>query len=49
VEPGLGYDYGGGFVYSYTMAEVAELAHEASYRVAFQDDKVFPHAILVPT
>jgi SAM-dependent methyltransferase len=48
VEPGLGYDYGGGFVYSFTMEEVAELAHRAGYRVEFWDDKIFPHAILQP-
>ncbi len=49
VEPGLGYDYGGGFVYSFTADEINELAERAGYRVTFRDEKIFPHAILVPS
>jgi len=49
IEPGLGYDYGGGFVYNFTMEEVDELAHQAGYRVGFRDTQVFPHVILVPS
>jgi SAM-dependent methyltransferase len=48
VEPGLGYDYGGGFVYSFTMDEVGDLAQQAGYKIEFFDDKVFPHVILQP-
>ena len=48
IEPGLGYDYGGGFVYSFTMDEVSDLAQQAGYRIEFLDEKVFPHVILQP-
>jgi hypothetical protein len=48
LEPGLGYDYGGGFVYSFTSEEFADLAQQAGYRIAFRDEKIFPHAILLP-
>jgi len=49
VEPGLGYDYGGGFVYSFSSDEVNSLAARAGYRIEFFDEKIFPHVILVPT
>jgi hypothetical protein len=48
IADGLGYDYGGGFVYSFTMAEVSDLALQAKYRIEYQDDATFPCAILLP-
>ena len=48
IEPGLGYGYGNGFVYSFTMDEVSDLARQAGYRVEFLDEQSFPYAVLVP-
>jgi hypothetical protein len=48
IEPGLGYDSSGGFVYSFTMDELSELARSAGYRVEMHDTQIFPHAILLP-
>ena len=45
---GLGYEYGGGFVYHYTEAELRSLAEAAAYRVAHFDAVAFPHALLEP-
>lgn len=46
---GLGYEYGGGFVYHFTEQELERLAQQAGYRVALFDDTAFPHAVLLPT
>lgn len=45
---GLGYEYGGGFVYHFGEGEIAALAHEAGYDVALLDAAAFPHAVLLP-
>jgi len=49
IEPGLGYDYGGGFVYSFTHEEVSSLASLAGYQIEFFDEKIFPHVVLLPS
>jgi len=46
---GLGYEYGGGFVYNFGEAEIGVLARAAGYDVALFDDLAFPHAILTPS
>lgn len=49
IDPGLGYSYIGGFVYSFTLEQIHELAVRAQYRIAVEDTRVFPCAIAVPT
>jgi hypothetical protein len=49
VDPGLGYDSGGGFVYSYTMEEISDLASNAGYRIEVSEDESFPYVVLVPS
>lgn len=46
--PGLGYEFGGGFVYNFTEADIGALAHASGYEVAHFDASAFPYAILRP-
>jgi hypothetical protein len=46
--PGLSYEYGGGFAYHFTEAELRGLAESAGYAVTRFDVAAFPHAILLP-
>jgi len=48
VAPGLSYDSGGGFVYSYTVEELHQLGAMTGYRIAFLDAQIFPCAVLLP-
>jgi hypothetical protein len=48
IEPGLGYSYIGGFVYSFTPQQIRELAAAARYRLHVEEARVFPCAIAVP-
>jgi hypothetical protein len=45
---GLGYEAGGGFVYSFTVGEIQALAFEAGYLVERFEPLPFPHALLQP-
>ncbi|HEY2406948.1 MAG TPA: class I SAM-dependent methyltransferase [Polyangiaceae bacterium] len=47
-EPGLGYEFSGGFVHSFTKDEFDDLAESTGYRLLVWDDTAFPYAILAP-
>ena len=49
IDPGLGYDSGGGFVYSYTMEEISDLASNTGYRIGISEDQSFPYVVLLPS